>query len=82
MFTSGWSDREARKLSGARGAELGERSDKLQRGARMPGQRRAGQLVYIYKTVVSDRVLILYRPCAYPGAVPCHASGPTGPRNS
>ena len=26
-------------------AELGERSDKLQRGARMPGQRRAGQLV-------------------------------------
>ena len=27
-------------------AELGERSDKLQRGARMPGQRRAGQLVH------------------------------------
>ena len=26
--------------------ELGERSDKLQRGAPMPGQRRAGQLVY------------------------------------
>ena len=29
-----------------------------------------------------DRVLTLYRPCAYPGAVLRHASGPTGPRNS
>ena len=29
-------------------AELGERSDKLQCGARTPGQRRAGQLVYLY----------------------------------
>ena len=26
--------------------------------------------------------LTLYRPCAYPGAVLRHASGPTGPRNS
>ena len=31
---------------------------------------------------MSDRVLTLYRPCAYPGAVLRHASGPTGPRNS
>ena len=38
--------------------------------------------IYIYKTVVCDRVLTLYRPCAYPGAVLRHASGPTGPRNS
>ena len=66
------------------------RSAEVQRGARMPGQRRAGKLVYlyiyiyiyIYKTVVCDRVLTLYRPCAYPGAVLRHASGPTGPRNS
>ena len=34
------------------------------------------------KTVVCDCVLTLYRPCAYPGAVLRHASGPTGPRNS
>ena len=27
-------------------------------------------------------MLTLYRPCAYPGAVLRHASGPTGPRNS
>ena len=39
-------------------------------------------LIYIYKTVVCDRVLTLYRPCAYPGAVLRHASSPTGPRNS
>ena len=39
-------------------------------------------IIYIYKTVVCDRVLTLYRPCAYPGAVLRHASGPTGPRNS
>ena len=38
--------------------------------------------IYIYKTVVSDRVLTLYQPCAYPGAVLRHASGPTGPRSS
>ena len=31
-------------------AELGERSDKLQRGARMPGQRQAGQLVFHKKS--------------------------------
>ena len=37
--------------------------------------------IYIWKTVVSDRVLTLYRPCAYPGAVLRHASGPTGPRS-
>ena len=29
-----------------------------------------------------DRVLTLYRPCAYPGAVLRHASGATGPRSS
>ena len=39
-------------------------------------------IIYIYKTVVCDRVLTLYRPCAYPGAVLRHASGPTGARNS
>ena len=39
-------------------------------------------VIYIYKTVVCDRVLTLYRPCAYPGAVLRHATGPTGPRNS
>ena len=38
--------------------------------------------IYIYKTVVCDRVLTLYRPCAYPDAVLRHASGPTGPRSS
>ena len=38
--------------------------------------------IYIYKTVVCDRVLTLNRPCAYPGAVLRHASGPTGPRTS
>ena len=45
-FISGLSDREARKLSGAcqrRGAPRAE----VQRGARMPGQRRAGKLVVI-----------------------------------
>ena len=57
MFTSGWSDREARKLSGA----TGERSDKLhdQRGARMPGQRRAGQLV-IYMDLTKTTCSLLY----------------------
>ena len=39
-------------------------------------------LEVVYKTVVCDRLLTLYRPCAYPGAVLRHASGPTGPRNS
>ena len=34
-------------------AEVGERSAKLQRGAEMPGQRWAGQLVYIYKVAMS-----------------------------
>ena len=48
----------------------------------MPGQRRAGQLVYINKTVMFDRVSALHRPCAYPGAGLRHASGSTGPRNS
>ena len=43
MFLSGLSDRETRKLSRARGAKR-----RTLRGARMPGQRRAGQLVYIY----------------------------------
>ena len=38
--------------------------------------------IYIYKTVVCDRVLTLNRPCAYPGAVLRHTSGPTGPRSS
>ena len=38
--------------------------------------------IYIYKTVVFVCVLTLYRPCAYPGAVLRHASGPTGPPNS
>ena len=38
--------------------------------------------IYIYKTVMFDRVFALYRPCAYPGAVIRHASGPTGPRSS
>ena len=38
--------------------------------------------IYIYKTVVSDRVLTLNRLYAYPSAVLRHASGPTGPRNS
>ena len=39
----GLSDRKAKRW-----AEPEERSDKHQRGARMPGQRRAGQLLYIY----------------------------------
>ena len=38
--------------------------------------------IYIYETVMFDRVFALYRPCVYPGAVLRHASGPTGPRNS
>ena len=38
--------------------------------------------IYIYKTVVSDRVLTLNRLYGYPSAVLRHASGPTGPRNS
>ena len=46
----------------------------------MSEQRRAGQLVYIYKTAMFDRVFALYWPCAYPGAVLRHASGPTIPR--
>ena len=33
-------------------AELGERSDKLQRGARMPGQRQAGQLVLYISGII------------------------------
>ena len=41
-----------------------------------------GANIYIYKTVVSDRVLTLNRLYAYPSAVLRHASGPTGPRNS
>ena len=63
MFTSGWSDwrRES-------SAELGERSDKLQRGARMPGQRRAGQLVCIYKVALCVCLFASYRPRAFPGA--------------
>ena len=40
------------------------------------------QNIYIFKTVVCDRVFALYRPCAYPGVVLRHASGPTGPWNS
>ena len=44
LFISGLSDREARKLSRAR-LLLREQSDKVQCGARMPEQRRAGQLV-------------------------------------
>ena len=43
MFISGLSDREARKLSGAKGAK---RQTSYQRGARMPGQRRDGKLVF------------------------------------
>ena len=50
LFISGLSDGEARKLSRAM-----ERSDKLQRGARMPGQRWAGQRVLYKKPVVSLR---------------------------
>ena len=46
LFISGLSDREARKLSRAR-LLLREQSDKVQRGARMPEQRRAGQLVFL-----------------------------------
>ena len=40
-------------------AELGERSDQLQRGARMPGQRRAGQLVHTTAARVSLPPLLL-----------------------
>ena len=47
LFISGLSDREARKLSRAR-LLLREQSDKVQRGARMPEQCRAGQLVMLY----------------------------------
>ena len=52
-FISGLSDREARKWS------LPEaQSAKVQRGARMPGQRRAGKLVYIYIYIY---IYILYQ---------------------
>ena len=44
-FISGLSDREARKLSGACQSSAEARSAEVQRGARMPGQRRAGKLV-------------------------------------
>ena len=49
-FISGLSDREARKLSGESWAEpaRGAKRLKVQRGARMPGQRRAGKLVKKY----------------------------------
>ena len=59
-----WMEWSGGKLSSA---ELGEQSDKLQRGARMPGQRRGGQLVLLYLSKLKEKRIWL-------GVIPTRAS--------
>ena len=58
------------------------KQDTVRRRFKDLDRKSDGRSIYIYKTVVSDRVLTLNRLYAYPSAVLRHASGPTGPRNS
>ena len=61
-----WAEKaEWRKMSGA--CQRRE-APKVQRGARMPGQRRAGKLVYTVKSLFSAPALIYFNPCRTTGA--------------